>query len=182
MMAPALFRKPGPRGRQPVSRILSRTAIPLGAALLQRSSDLPGGFRRVRACALARSPRWRAGPARIRSRSGQAANFLPIWSCSVWGLPCLRRYRRSGALLPHLFTLTLRRSSQSSSSHVELEGTLTGTARAVCSLWHSPSHGLKAAIPDVIRHTALRSSDFPLPGRLAPHRQRPSGLPALFLC
>jgi hypothetical protein len=37
-----------------------------------------------------------------------AANFLPIWSCSVWGLPCLRRYRRSGALLPHLFTLTLR--------------------------------------------------------------------------
>ncbi len=31
---------------------------------------------------------------------------LPIWSCSVWGLPCLRRYRRSGALLPHLFTLT----------------------------------------------------------------------------
>ena len=54
------------------------------------------------------SPRWRAGPARIRSRSGRAANFLPIWSCSVWGLPCLRRYRRSGALLPHLFTLTRR--------------------------------------------------------------------------
>src|SRR5580692_5282782 len=24
----------------------------------------------------------------------------------MWGLPCLRRYRRSGALLPHLFTLT----------------------------------------------------------------------------
>jgi hypothetical protein len=31
---------------------------------------------------------------------------LPIWSCSVWGLPCLRHYCRSGALLPHLFTLT----------------------------------------------------------------------------
>jgi hypothetical protein len=31
---------------------------------------------------------------------------LPIWSCSVWGLPCPRRYRRSGALLPHHFTLT----------------------------------------------------------------------------
>ncbi len=31
---------------------------------------------------------------------------LPIWSCSVWGLPCLRHYWRSGALLPHLFTLT----------------------------------------------------------------------------
>ena len=37
----------------------------------------------------------------------KAANFLPIWSCSVWGLPCPRHYCRSGALLPHLFTLTL---------------------------------------------------------------------------
>jgi hypothetical protein len=37
---------------------------------------------------------------------GQAANSLPIWSCSVWGLPCPRLYSRSGALLPHLFTLT----------------------------------------------------------------------------
>src|SRR6266498_3419794 len=34
-------------------------------------------------------------------------NFLPIWSCSVWGLPCPRHYCRGGALLPHLFTLTL---------------------------------------------------------------------------
>ena len=31
---------------------------------------------------------------------------LPIWSCSVWGLPCLLCYHSSGALLPHLFTLT----------------------------------------------------------------------------
>lgn len=30
----------------------------------------------------------------------------PIRSCSRWGLPCLLRYRRSGALLPHRFTLT----------------------------------------------------------------------------
>jgi hypothetical protein len=33
---------------------------------------------------------------------------------------------------------------------------------AVCSLWHWPSLSLDAQIPDVIRHTALRSSDFPL--------------------
>jgi hypothetical protein len=39
-------------------------------------------------------------------RIGSRRQSLPIWSCSVWGLPCLRRYRRSGALLPHLFTLT----------------------------------------------------------------------------
>ena len=34
---------------------------------------------------------------------------------------------------------------------------------AVSSLWHLPSLSLDAQIPDVIRHTALRSSDFPLP-------------------
>ena len=34
------------------------------------------------------------------------ANSFPIWSCSVWGLPCLAHYCASGALLPHLFTLT----------------------------------------------------------------------------
>ncbi len=30
----------------------------------------------------------------------------PIRSCSRWGLPCQRRCRRRGALLPHRFTLT----------------------------------------------------------------------------
>jgi len=38
---------------------------------------------------------------RVRARS------LPIWSCSVWGLPCGGHYWPSGALLPHLFTLTV---------------------------------------------------------------------------
>jgi hypothetical protein len=33
------------------------------------------------------------------------SNSFPIWSCSVWGLPCLEHYCASGALLPHLFTL-----------------------------------------------------------------------------
>src|SRR5208337_27632 len=37
--------------------------------------------------------------------------------------------------------------------------------RAVCFLWHFPSndpaHRSAGALPDVIRHTALRSSDFP---------------------
>jgi len=36
-------------------------------------------------------------------------------------------------------------------------------AEAVCFLWHFPSTGLESGVPDVIRHTALRSSDFPLP-------------------
>jgi hypothetical protein len=83
---------------------------------------------------------------------------FPIWSCSVWGLPCPLHYCKGGALLPHLFTLTL------------------AEAMAVCSLWHFPSNSLEAALPDVIRHTALWSSDFPLskprsPGNPGVHGQ-----------
>jgi hypothetical protein len=47
----------------------------------------------------------RAGTRPRRSRSF-AGKSLPIWSCSVWGLPCPLHYCRGGALLPHLFTLT----------------------------------------------------------------------------
>jgi hypothetical protein len=93
-----------------------------------------------------------------RGKSGPNRDSLPIWSCSVWGLPCLRRYRRSGALLPHLFTLTCSSREQ----------------RAVSSLWHWPSRGLHAPVPDVIRHTALRSPDFPLP--VLPNSGRPACL------
>src|SRR5271157_658850 len=38
-----------------------------------------------------------------------------------------------------------------------------GVAEAVSFLWHWPSMSLEAHVPDVIRHTALRSSDFPPP-------------------
>jgi hypothetical protein len=34
---------------------------------------------------------------------------LPIWSCSVWGLPCRPHYCGRGGLLPHPFTLTTHR-------------------------------------------------------------------------
>ena len=50
-------------------------------------------------------------------------------------------------------------------------------AEAVCFLWHFPSIRLESDVPDVIRHTALRSSDFPL---LAPEdagSDRPVRLP-----
>jgi len=76
----------------PVSRILSalrqdgHSSGPRIAARLKRPT------RRL----------WRAEPARVQL----ALNFLPIWSCSVWGLPCPAHYCVGGALLPHLFTLT----------------------------------------------------------------------------
>ena len=58
-----------------------------------------------------------------------------------------------------------------------------GVAEAVSFLWHWPSMGFEAHVPDVIRHTALRSSDFPPPANssLRPtRRQRPPGPPATF--
>ncbi len=42
-----------------------------------------------------------------------------------------------------------------------------GVAEAVSFLWHWPSMGFQAHVPDVIRHTALRSSDFPPPVNFA---------------
>ena len=185
----------------PVSRILSCAVIPLGAALPRTLiSDLPGGFgdcieQPERALRTARSSL--TAPGRHRAAALLlAATSLPIWSCSVWGLPCLRRYRRSGALLPHHFTLTpaleisQRRSYPASrantgiafpgrpSNRIRRNG--GGVAEAVSFLWHWPSAGFEAHVPDVIRHTALRSSDFPPPDcRLAPTlRQRPPGPPA----
>src|SRR5436853_4169360 len=65
--------------------------IPLGSALLrQLISDQPGSY-------------WRTE----RARSTASGESFPIWSCSVWGLPCPEHYCPGGALLPHLFTLTL---------------------------------------------------------------------------
>jgi len=37
--------------------------------------------------------------------AGRPRGF-PIWPCTRWGFPCLRACAWSGALLPHLFTLT----------------------------------------------------------------------------
>ena len=34
---------------------------------------------------------------------------ISIWSCSRWGFPCVFCYQKTGALLPHLFTLALIR-------------------------------------------------------------------------
>jgi len=118
-----------------ISRILS-------AGLLQQDGHSSGPRIAVR---LKRPTRrlWRAEPTRPQANP----RSLPIWSCSVWGLPCPPHYCGSGALLPHLFTLTWH----------PLESRL----EAVCFLWHFPSSGLESTLPDVIRHTALRSSDFP---------------------
>ena len=126
-------------------------------------------------------PPGRIGPMRNAAWLFSGAS-LPIWSCSVWGLPCPRLYSRSGALLPHHFTLTpAGLAVQANLSGHSGSPPERGVAEAVSFLWHWPPTGLEARVPDVIRHTALRSSDFPPPGsprlRVSP-RQRPPGPPA----
>jgi hypothetical protein len=49
--------------------------------------------------------------------------------------------------------------------------------QAVYFLWHFPSDGLEPGLPDVIRHTALWSSDFPLPASEDAESDRPVQLP-----
>jgi len=168
---------------EPVSRILSRAladpcaVIPLGAASPRTLiSDLPGGFgngsSRLGASGRRAARAWLLAPA-----------SLPIWSCSVWGLPCPGSYETSGALLPHHFTLTGGLAVQACALQADpllrLALRLAATP-AVSFLWHWPSARLQANIPDVIRHTALRSSDFPPPedSACAFPRQRPPGPPA----
>ncbi len=56
-------------------------AIPLGGGSLRPSSNQPG------------------------RRAGTRSYAAPIRSCSRWGLPCRRRYRKRGGLLPHPFDL-----------------------------------------------------------------------------
>jgi hypothetical protein len=58
---------------------------------------------------------------------------VPIRSCSRWGLPCRRRCRRRGALLPHHFTLTAANANSRG-----------GMFSVALSLGSHP--------PDVIRH------------------------------
>src|SRR5688572_31362529 len=55
--------------------------------------------------------------------------YSPIWSCSRWGLPCRRRYRNRGALLPHRFTLTA--ASKRSEEHTS---ELQSQSNLVCRL------------------------------------------------
>ena len=76
-----------------------------------------------------RPERRRERPAR-RSRQKPRPPAAPTWSCSRWGLPCRRRCRRRGALLPHHFTLAARRPERRTSSAVCFCGTFPGVAPA----------------------------------------------------
>ena len=76
---------------------------------------------------------------------------FPIWSCSMRGLACHVCYQPRGALLPHLFTLTLRLAF----------GALRRRALAQGGMFSVPL-SVGSPRPGVTRRIALWSSDFPL--------------------
>ena len=120
----------------PVSRILSAL----------RQDDHSSGPRI--AAGLKRPTRrlWRTGPARVPGRSRSFGQGIPPY------LVLLRvGFALPAALLPRRCALT-----------APFHPYRNLAVPAVCFLWHFPSNRLEPAVPDVIRHTALRSSDFPL--------------------
>ena len=102
----------------------------------------------------------RTTTAEARSGRLRAALAVPIRSCSRRGLPCRRRCRRRGALLPHPFTL----------ARGFPRGYGPGGARAVCFLWHCLRGRPRRALPGTVPPW---SPDFPL--RRSEATARPSG-------
>ena len=81
---------------------------------------------------------------------------VPIRSCSRWGLPCRRRYRRRGALLPHRFTLAAAKRYAPRRS--VLCGTFPGLAPAGC--YPAPFvHGARTFLPGNLSVSPERPSD-----------------------
>jgi len=131
--------------RRPRDRRGDHLSGPTVAGRLERptrsSRDSPEANRTTRATSPALPDRW-----------------LPTRACWRWGLPCRRRRRRRGALLPHRFTLAGARRPV---------GGLFSVALSLGSL--------RVAVSD---HRALPSSDFPPAGktRRAIARPAPSSL------
>ncbi len=105
-------------------------AIPLGRPLPAASCNQPGR----------------------RPGEGWEIPVVPIRSCSRRGLPCRRRRRRRGALLPHPFTLAF------------------GEPKAVCFLWRFPWGRPRRTLSGAV---SPWSPDFPPPVKAA--AIRPTG-------
>jgi len=84
-----------------------------------------------------------------------------IWSCSMRGFACHRRYRRRGALLPHLFTLTRLRPPGFGAAGPLPRACHAGVRRTKAGGMFSVPLSVRLPCPGVTRRTALWSSDFP---------------------
>ena len=111
----------------------------------------------------------------------RAAAIPPIWFCTGWGLPCLLRYRRSGELLPRLFTLTCRNrrffSVALSRSHLlrTLSGTLPCGVRTFLTCLNK--RGYLSRFRSIIRDIDLKNQEKSEMSLLYPRPYWPGGLP-----
>ncbi len=142
----------GKRTRKPNSVY---AVIPLGEALpLALISDLPGGSGDSRAALPHRAD---AQPApgswpRFPSLFGLApCGVYPAAGITAGAVRSYRTFSPFPGLAVQAYALRANRPC------------LSANVLEVCFLWHLPSTGLEARVPDVIRHTTLWSSDFPLP-------------------
>jgi hypothetical protein len=105
---------------RPVSRVLSRTIIPLGLVSPRASSGLPGS-----AC---------GSRCEHLTPCGVKPHGFPIWPCSRWGLPCRR-------------VLPPARCALTAPFHPYRRPGVTRNAWAVCSLLHFPWARAPQALP-----------------------------------
>ena len=135
--------------------------IPLRDALLRRFSNLPAGF---------------GSPKGLSAWAHRADTLLPPGEERTD--PCLFGLAPCGVYPAASITGRAVRSYRTFSPLPQAAYGLTEASHqleAVHSLLHLPSRGLETSVPDVIRHTALRSSDFPPPpNTLRRGRQRSS--------
>ena len=153
----------GPAGRA-VSRVLfhrrggrraggeghfSGPRLAAGLFPIARESGLPG--------AVGREPR----PGRGDRRGGRRRPKAPAWPCTRWGLPCRPAHTGRGALLPHHFTLTLRRPAGRGASP-EARAMEGGVFSVALSRSRAAPRGLTGrwALPTTV---VQRCSDFPPP-------------------
>ena len=141
--------------RRPVSRVLSPARMP---------EDGHSSGTRV-ATSLARPTRTTGPETSLPDILANAWAVVPTWSCSRWGLPCRRRCRRRGALLPHPFTLTRRPAEADPGGRSALCGTFPGVAPAGC--YPAPcSRGARTFLPRLTGgsgHPAVCTQNLPNP-------------------
>ena len=128
-------------------------------------------FRPLHGAALRR----RAGTERAPCSGRALPSLFGLAPCGVYPAPgvtagAVRSYRTISPLPRRWSFRNVERTRQAGPTRVlRFQGgpPERGVAEAVSFLWHWPSMSLHAHVPDVIRHTALRSSDFPPPADFA---------------
>ncbi len=161
--------KPGPVGACTQARI-HRMVIPLGVQSPERSSSLPA----------ARSHARHTFPRITPTTVGETGRLSPhIWPCSRWGLPCRRRYRRRGGLLPHRFTLTAGRAFRRSPRRSVFCGTVRHSPltprmprRYLAACPVEPGLSSKRSDDCLAAHTALVATIRPTISRAAIYSDR----------